>query len=77
MSINFFSPLSLTGGDNDVGFATIRQGSANDSTLCNSTFATVLSWKCEPTTNWDRTKNNVTLFAESSIDFEACLVSTK
>ena len=65
----------LAGGTGDVGFATIRQGNASSSALCNNTFTTIMSWRCEPSSRWDRARNNVTGFVENSFNFEACLVS--
>ncbi len=68
----------LLAGGNEVGFATIRQGNANDSALCNTSFITIMTFKCEPRSVWDHTKSiNATIFAETSVDIETCIVSNK
>ena len=72
MSDSFFF---LAGGNDDVGFATIRQGDAIDSASCNNTYNTIISWKCEPATTWDHSKTNVTLLAEFNIG--SCIVSNE
>lgn len=73
-SVLIFLSLLAGGAIADVGFTTIRQGSAN-SEFCSTTFTTIMSFNCERSTIWDRTRNNATLFVENTFNFPSCLVS--
>jgi hypothetical protein len=74
---NKYSPNPSTGG-NFVGFTAVRQASLPvDGTRCNSTYSTVLVWRCDESKTWDPSTNDASpYFISSTFDsFAPCIVS--
>ena len=70
----FYLPYIL-GGDS-VGFLTIRERDNINTTRCNSTFETALTWTCDSTKVWDSTSQNVTRFMQTATKgLDNCFVS--